>query len=38
MGENNQGNRFGRTDFIDTAQTLDNTHYLMEALHLFAFL
>lgn len=37
VGENNQGNSFGRTYFIDTVQTLDSTHYLMAAFHLFAF-
>lgn len=38
MGENNQGNICGRTDFIATTQTLDSTHYLMAAFHVFAFL
>lgn len=38
MGNNNQGNSFGRTDFIATAQTFDNTHYLTVVFHLFAFL
>lgn len=38
MGENNQENSCGRTDFIDTTQTLDRTHYLMAAFHVFAFL
>jgi len=38
MGENNQGNSLGRTDYIDATQTLDSTHYLMEALHLLVLL